>query len=134
MSGLTPAANAKLWAAIALVFIVAMLGAAPAMMTAPAGAHEDHHVLVSGGLDHLAAVGHDHIGAAATFSAPDAFTDALLPRLRIPLPVLGLIFALGLLWSLSPQHSALVGRDPPRRPLLVCPGRDVLAKLCISRR
>jgi hypothetical protein len=135
MGGLTPAVNVKLWAAIALVFIVAALGAAPAMMPAPAGASGDHHhVSGSGDSDHLAALDHDHIGAASTFSAPDVFADALLPRLRVALPVLGLIFVVGLLWSLSARHNALVGRDPPRAPLLVFSGRDVLANLCIWRR
>jgi hypothetical protein len=135
MGGLTPAVNVKLWAAIALVFIVAALGAAPAMVTAPAGASDGHHhVSASGDSDHLAVLDHDHIGAASTFSAPDVFADALLPRLRIALPVLGLIFVVGLLWSLSPQHTALVGRGPPRAALLACSGREVLAGLCISRR
>jgi hypothetical protein len=124
----------RLWAAIGLMFIVALFGAAPASLAGPSGAHVDHHTTATGDLDHLSAVEHDHIGAAAMQSAPDDFADSLLHRVRFALPVLGLIVAGGVLWQWSPQHTALVGRGPPRGPLIVSPGRDVLARLCISRR
>jgi hypothetical protein len=54
--------------------------------------------------------------------------------MRLTLPALGLIFAVGLLWTLSPQHAVLVGRAPPWVPDVVPKGRDVLNRLCISRR
>ncbi len=127
-------ANAKLWAVIGLMFIGALFAAAPVTLAVPSGAHADHHVSAAGVADHLSAVDHDHIGAAATQSVPDAFADALPPRMRIALPAVGLIFAVGLLWLLSPQHTALVGRDPPRAPAIASSGRDVLARVCISRR
>ena len=65
---------------------------------------------------------------------PDEVGDALLHRMRLTLPALGLIFAVGLLWTLSPQHAVLVGRAPPWVPDVVPKGRDVLNRLCISRR
>jgi hypothetical protein len=42
--------------------------------------------------------------------------------------------AAALLWGLLPRETPLVGRDPPRGPIVVSSGRDVLARLCISRR
>ncbi|WP_313674678.1 hypothetical protein [Mycolicibacterium sp.] len=123
-----------MWAAILLMFVVALLGAAPVSLAGPSGAHADHHVTATGDLDHLSAVDHDHIGAAAIQTAPDDFAESLLNRVRIALPVLGLLLAGGVLWQRSPQHVAMVGRDPPRGPLIVSPGRVVLARLCISRR
>jgi hypothetical protein len=122
------------WAAIVLMFIVALFGAAPALLAEPSDPHVDHHITATGHLDHLSAVDHDHIGAPAIHSAPDEFADSLLHRVRTALPVLGLIFAGGLLWQWSPRHTAAVGRDPPRGPLIDSPGRAVLARLCISRR
>lgn len=124
----------RLWAAIGLMFIVALFGAAPATLGFPSAPHVDHHVTATGDLDQLSAVDHDHIGAATMQSAPDDFSDSLLHRVRIALPLLGLIVAGGLLWRWSPEHTGLVGRGPPRGPLLISPGRDVLARLCISRR
>lgn len=123
----------RVWAAIGLMFIVALFGASPAL-AGPSGTQVDHHVTETGDLDHLSAVEHDHIGAAAIQTAPDDFADSLLHRLRVALPVLGLIVAGGVLWQWSPQHTNLVGRGPPRGPLIISPGRDVLARLCILRR
>lgn len=127
-------AKARVWAAIGLMFFVALLSAAPVVLAGPAEAQVDHHVTATGELDHLAAVGHEHIGPASIQNAPDTFADAAFSRLRIALPVVGLIFAVGVLWVLSPQHTNMVGRDPPRRVLIAFPGRDVLTRLCISRR
>ena len=126
--------NIRLWAAIGSIFIVALFGAAPISLAAPSHAHVDHHVTATGDLDHLAGVDHDHIGTAAIQSAPDMLADSVLHRVRVALPVLGLIFLGGVLWLWSPQHTIAVGRDPPREPLMFSSGRDVLARLCISRR
>jgi len=124
----------RLWAAIGLAFIVALFGVAPVSLAAPSHSHADHHVSPTGHLDHLAAVDHDHIGPAAIQSAPDAFADSALHRVRLALPAMGLIFAVGLLWLWAPQHTLAVGRGPPRWPLMFSSGRDVLARLCIARR
>ncbi len=124
----------RVWVAIGLVFIIALFGAAPALLAGPADAQVDHHVTETGDLDHLSAVEHDHIGAAAMQTAPDDLADSLVHRLRVALPILGLIVAGGVLWQWSPQHTNLVGRGPPRGPLIISPGRDVLARLCILRR
>jgi len=126
--------NIRLWAAIGLMFIVALFGAAPASLAVSSGAQVEHHVTEAGDLDHLSAVEHDHIGAADMRSAPDDFADSVLHRVRVALPALGLIFVGGVLWLWSPRHTIAVGRDPPRGPLIISPGRDVLARLCISRR
>ncbi len=126
--------NIRLWAAIGLMFIVTLFGAAPASLAVSSGAQVEHHVTEAGDLDHLSAVEHDHIGAADMQSAPDDFADSVLHRLRVALPALGLIFVGGVLWRWSPQHTIAIGRGPPRGPLIISPGRDVLARLCISRR
>jgi hypothetical protein len=126
--------NIRLWAAIGSIFIVALFGAAPISLAAPSYAHVDHHVTATGDLDHLAETDHDHIGIAAIQSAPDMLADSVLHRVRVALPVLGLIFLGGVLWLWSPQHTIAVGRDPPRGPLMFSSGRDVLARLCILRR
>jgi hypothetical protein len=122
MSGPRLPAKAKLWAVIGLTFLVALFAAAPAAMAAPPAAQVEHHISATGELDHLSAVDHGHLGVA------------LLHRMRLTLPALGLIFAVGLLWTLSPQHAVLVGRAPPWVPDVVPKGRDVLNRLCISRR
>lgn len=124
----------RLWAAIGLTFIVALFAAAPMSLAAPSHSHADHHVSPTGDLDHLAAVDHDHIGPAAIQSAPDMLADSVLHRVRLALPVMGLIFAVGLLWLWAPQNTVAVGRGPPRWPLMFSSGRDVLARLCIARR
>ncbi len=134
MGALRLPANARLWAVVGMMFFLAAFNGAPLTLSGPPVAHVDHHVSATGHLDHLASVDHDHIESAATPSAPDAFADALLPRLRTALTALGLVFVVGLLWRWSPQHTILVGRDPPRTQLSVSPGRDVLSRLCISRR
>lgn len=134
MGALRRSANARLWAAVGLLLFLTAFNGAPLTLSGAPAAHIDHHVSATGHLDHLASVDHDHIESAATQSPPDAFADALLPRLRTALTALGLVFILGLLWRWSPQHTALVGRDPPRAQLIVSPGRDVLSRLCISRR
>ncbi|HPZ95329.1 MAG TPA: hypothetical protein PK871_10510, partial [Mycobacterium sp.] len=100
----------------------------------PAAAAADHHVSADGHHDHLSSVGHDHIGPAMTHCENDVFGDLLAPRVRDSLIALGVVFALGLLWRLSPRHTAAVGRDPPRAAVAVVTGREVLARLCISRR
>ena len=148
--------NARLWAAIWSMFIVALFGAAPVALAGPSHSHpshshpshshpshshpshshshDDHHISATGELDHLAAVDHSHIGPAAIQGAPDTFAESLLHRVRIALPVLGLIFVGGVLWLWSPRHTVAVGRDPPRGPLMFSTGRVVLTRLCIARR
>jgi hypothetical protein len=128
----TPA-NARLWAAIALLF-VALFGAAPVTVASPAVAHADHHVTADGHHDLLAFTDHAHIGAAATPDAPSAVGDVIASRARAALVAVGLLIGAALLWGLVPRHTSLVGRDPPRGPIAVSKGRDVLARLCISRR
>ena len=127
-------------AAIGLMFF-ATLFAAPAILASAPGAPVDHHIAVadhhisaSGSLDHLAGVSHDHIGTAPTQGLPDSWAEAVSPRIRTVLPALGLILAAAVLWTLSLKYRTPVGRGPPRAPLTVSPGRDVLARLCISRR
>ena len=124
----------RLWVAIGLAFVVALFVAAPVTPSFAPVDHSDHHVSADGHLDHLAAVDHAHMDAAASLDAPDMAYDALAPRMRTALIAMGLVFALALLWRLSPQHTPAVGRDPPRAPVLASTGRDVLTRLCIARR
>lgn len=134
MRGTGALAGARIWAAIGLTFVVALFAAAPASMAAPAAPHADHHMTATGVPDHFATVDHEHIAPAAIPGAPDALADALVPRVRTVLLALGLIFAVALLVGMSLRQRILVGRDPPRIRVLVFPGRDVLTRLCISRR
>jgi MFS superfamily sulfate permease-like transporter len=134
MIGLKLPAKAGLWALIGLTFIVAVFAAAPTALAAPSAAHVDHHISAAGEPDHLSAVDHGHISLAAFNCAPDELGDTLLHRMRFSLLALGLIFAVGLLWRLSPRHPVLVGRGPPCAPEVVSHGRNILARLCISRR
>lgn len=126
-------AAARIWTAIGMV-VVALFAAAPASMAGPPAPHVDHHITATGALDHFATVDHDHIAPAAVPGAPDAIADALAPRVRTVLLALSLVFALALLAGMSLRKRIQVGRDPPRLHLIVSPGRDVLARLCISRR
>lgn len=126
--------SARWWVATALAVVVTLFAASPVSLAAPSVPHADHHLSADGHPDHLAAVDHDHIGAAATQGGPDSFADALAPRLRTALVALGLAFAVALLWRLAPRHTPSVGRDPPRASAVVLTGRDVLARLCIARR
>ena len=116
--------SARFWAAIGLVF-VALFSGAPAAAASPAAAPVDHHVTADGD--------HAHIGVA-TDAAPDAVGDVVASRSRAALLAVGLLFAAALLWGLLPREMPLVGRDPPRGPIVISSGRDILARLCISRR
>ncbi|MCB1262996.1 MAG: hypothetical protein KDB56_00065 [Mycobacterium sp.] len=129
----TPA-NALLWAAIGLLLLVCLFGATPVNAASSAVPNVDHHVTADGHHDQLAFTDHAHIGAATAAGAPDTFGDVVVPRSRAALIVVGLMFAAVLVWGLAPRHTVLVGRDPPRGPNVVSSGRDVLARLCISRR
>lgn len=117
-----------------LALVVALFAASPRYIAAPPAPHIDHHLSADGHLDHLAAVDHAHIGAAAVQGAPELIAEALAPRLRSALLAVGLVFAVALLWRLSPLHTPSVGRDPPRKPAVVLTGQAVLARLCIARR
>ncbi len=124
----------RLWLAIGLTFVVALFAVSPVWSAAPARATVDHHVSADGHRDHLATVDHEHIGVAASLSAPDSYFNALTPRVRTALISLGVLFAIALLWRLSQRYTPAVGRDPPRTPVAVSTGQDVLARLCIARR
>lgn len=134
MSAVGVPRNARLWLAIGLTFIVALFAAQPVCLPPPASAAADHHVSADGHHDHLASVDHDHIGPAMTHCENDVFGDLMAPRVRASLIALGVVFALGLLWRRSPRHTTATGRDPPRPAVAVVTGREVLARLCISRR
>lgn len=134
MSGIKPPGKTRVWAAIGLMFVVAFFAAAPASLATPSHPHDDHHITASGVPDNLVGVDHEHIAPAAIPGAPDALADALVPRTRTVLMALGLILAVALLGGLALRQRILVGRDPPRTFVLVSPGRDVLARHCISRR
>ena len=125
--------SARFWAAIGLVF-VALFSAVPASAASPAAPQVDHHVTADGHHDQLAFTDHAHIGVAATADAQDEVGDIVASRLRPALLAVGLLFAAALLWGLLPRETPLVGRDPPRGLIVVSSGRDVLARLCISRR
>lgn len=127
-------AGARLWLAIGLTCIVALFAAAPVWTAAAALPSADHHISADGDRDHLAAVDHEHIGAAASQGAPDSFGDVMASRVRTALIAVGLVFAVALLWRLMPRHTPSVGRDPPRTPVIVLTGQDILAQLCIARR
>lgn len=127
-------AAARIWTAIGLMFVVALFAAAPVTSASPPAPHVDHHMTATGTPDHFATVDHEHIAPAAIPGAPDALADALVPRVRTVLLALGLIVVIALLGGMSLRQRIHVGRDPPRIHVLVSPGRDVLARLCISRR
>ena len=124
--------SARFWAAIGLVF-VALFSAAPVSAASSATPPVDHHVTADGHHDQLAFTDHAHIGVA-TDAAPDAVGDVVASRLRPALLAVGLLFAAALLWGFVPRHTPLVGRDPPRGPIVISSGQDTLARLCISRR
>lgn len=126
--------KARLLLAIGLTLIVALFAASTVSLAAPVSASAEHHVSADGDLDRLAAVDHEHIGAAVSQGAPDSFGDVIAPRVRAALVAVGLAFAVALLWQLSPRCKPSVGRDPPRTPVVVLTGQDVLARLCIARR
>lgn len=128
----TPA-TVRLWAAIGLLF-VALLGTAPVSVASRSVSHVDHHVTAEGHHDLLAFTDHAHIGAAATPDAPDAVGDVIAARSRTALIAVGMLVGAALLWGFAPRHVPLVGRDPPRGAALISAGREVLARLCISRR
>lgn len=134
MSAMTTPMNVRLWAAIGLFFIGALFGSAPVAAAAPDVAHAHHHLTADGHHDHLAFTGHAHIGLAAAPAAPDILGDVTAPRSRAALVAVGLFFATALVWGLAPRRTVLVGRDPPRRSIVNSAGRDVLSRLCISRR
>lgn len=134
MGLLRPSANAGLWAAVGLLFIVALLGAAPVAPASPTASHVDHHLTADGHHDQLAFIDHGHIDASSTPVASEGAGDLMAPRSRPAFVVVGLIVAAALLWWPSPRHTPQVGRDPPRGSRVASPGRDVLARLCISRR
>ncbi len=134
MGAVTVPANARVWSALVMAFIVAMLGASPAVLDFSAAGPADHHITETGDFDQLVAVDHDHIGPSAIQNAADDVADALLHRARIALTALGLVFVVGLLWQVSREPVSRVGRDPPGTQLIFSAGRDVLARLCISRR
>lgn len=126
--------KAWLWLAIGLAFIVVLVAGSPGFTVGVASPVVDHHMSADGDLDHLSAVDHEHIGTAAIRGNPDSVGDIMVSRVRTALISVGLVFALALLWELSPRHSLSAGRDPPRTPVGVLTGRDVLARLCIARR
>jgi hypothetical protein len=134
MGALRPSANSGLWAALGLLFIVAAFGAAPVTSASPPTPHIDHHLTATGHHDHLAFIDHAHIGTSSTPVAPDTVGDVTAPRSRCALVAAGLTFSSPLLWWPFPRTTHRAGRDPPRWPLVASPGRDVLARLCISRR
>lgn len=134
MTALRPAANARLWATIGLLFIVALFNAAPAALAQSPDVHADHHVSASGHLDHLATVDHEHVSSAGVQSGPDMFADALRQRMRTTVTAVALILAVWVICRLTPEYRHIVGRAPPRAELIPSPGRDVLTRLCISRR
>lgn len=125
--------TARLWAAIGLLF-VALLGTAPLGVASPSIAHVDHHVTADGHHDLLAFTDHAHIGATTTPGAPDAVGEVVAPRSRAAPVAVGLLIGTALLWGFARRHIPSVGRDPPRGPARTSPGREVLARLCISRR
>ena len=126
-------ATARLWAAIGLVF-VAVLGTAPISMASSSVSHVDHHVTADGHHDLLAFTDHAHIGAASNPDAPDAVGDVIAARSRAALVAVGIFIGTALLWRFAPRHVPMAGRDPPRGLALISPGREVLTRLCISRR
>lgn len=126
-------ATARLWATIGLLF-VAILGTAPVSAASSPVSHVDHHVTADGHHDLLAFTDHAHIGAASNPDAPDAVGDVVAARSRAALVAVGMFIGAALLWGFAPRHVPLVGRDPPRGSPLISPGREVLARLCISRR
>lgn len=134
MSARGTSASASLRAAVVLLFLVAIFGAAPVTATASPVAPVDHHLTADGHHDPLTFTEHAHIGLAATAGAPDVLGDVTAARARAVLIPLGLLSAAAFAWRLAPRHTPLVGRDPPRIADVVSPGRDVLARLCISRR
>lgn len=127
----TPA-TVHLWAAI--VLFVALLGTAPVSVASPPVSHVDHHATAEGHHDLLAFTDHAHISAAATPDAPDAVGDVIAARSRTALIAVGMLIGAALLWRFAPRNIPLVGRDPPRGAALNAAGREVLARLCISRR
>ena len=134
MRAAVPLASARIWTAIGLTFIVALLAAPLASLAASPDAHVDHHISATGAPDHLASVDHEHVALAMIPGAPDALADALVPRTRISLLAMGLIFPVALMGGMSLRQRNTGGRDPPRTRILVSSGRYVLARHCISRR
>ena len=134
MSAMTTPSNARLWSAIGLFVIGVLFGSPTVAAAAPDVAHAHHHLTADGHHDHLAFTEHAHIGLAATPAAPDMLGDLTAPRSRVALVAVGLLFATALVWGLAPRHTVLTGRDPPRRSIVNSAGRDVLSRLCISRR
>ena len=134
MRAATGQANAKLLLAIGLTFIAALFVAPPVLAGVPVPASVDHHISADGHHDHLASVDHEHIGPAANPGMPDSFGETTAPRVRTALVALGVVLAAALLCRIAPRTSPAVGRGPPRAPVVVLSGRDLLSRLCIIRR
>lgn len=127
--------HTRLWLVIGLTFIVTLFAASPAWTAAPVAASADHrHLSVGGDREHLVAADHEHIGVVASKGAPDSFGDVTAPRVRTALIAVAVTFVVALLGQLSLRLMGFAGRDPPRIPVVVLTGQDVLARLCIARR
>lgn len=133
MGSMTASVTARLWATVGLL-LVALFSAVPVSAASPHIPPVDHHMTADGLHDPAAFTDHAHVGAATTDDAPDSIGDVIASRSRAAMVAVILLTGAALLWGLAPRHTPLVGRDPPRGPIFVSAGRDVLSRLCISRR
>lgn len=95
--------------------------------------HGPHAVAKTVADEFAAVVDHPHVQRSVVLS-PDTSVVAVLPRVATILMALGLAVAVAAAWMYGGYAIRAMMRGPPPGPASVASGRDLLARICISRR
>lgn len=121
--------------AVCLAFWVVAVGAEWALPGLDPALQHGPHGLVTSPVDAIApvAIEHPHLSTGSSDS-PEISAEAVLPRGAVALAALGIVAAALVMLASGGRDSSALVRGPPRRIASVLTGRDMLTRLCISRR
>lgn len=121
--------------ALTVVFWVLLFGGEAALpWSQGSDDHAPHAVATSVSGEFADMMDHPHVQQSAVLS-PDTFAAAVVPRVTTILVALGLAVAVAAAWMYGGHGIwATLVRGPPRGRGPVASGRQLLARLCISRR
>ncbi|WP_253946976.1 hypothetical protein [Mycolicibacterium rhodesiae] len=120
--------------ALAVVFWALLIGGEAALPWSQGPDDHAPHALATVVSDTFAVVvDHPHVQQSAVLS-PDTFVTAVLPRVATVLVALGLAVAVVAAWMYGGHGIWASMRGPPPGLAPIASGRDLLARICISRR
>ncbi|WP_244232281.1 hypothetical protein [Mycobacterium innocens] len=117
-----------------VAFLVALVGHSAMLHSETNSPHPPHVLLSSVGGEFAVNIDHAHLFDGSLSECHNVFATAAVPRSATTLVERGVVSAVVAITAALANLVVSAGRGPPKGPLTILTGQDLLTRFCLARR